>query len=351
MFGDIIQELRKEYKISQEQLAEIMSTTRQAVSKWERGESYPDLDRLKDLAIYFNVSIDYLLEYDIESTSVKNFISRLHEANTNKTLDITEEEIKIIVSKNNNNFNLIIAVIEYLIRFSFNKKMDSFSELVLEYTKRALEIFPKNNNCDVKEKDLHDIIILFYTTKKRYDLAKQYIVDNKISTSEYLLSEIEFELGNYEEASKLVSNNYIDSVQRIMNGNIIQTKLLVKQGNVAELYDLANFTISLIQLIQKDEDFLGWVSFLFNYCKAVCEFMLGKDYLKSVNELVKKYEKGLKCEESTSSLKFFYNDDYSLLVGFTEIKETLETEIETTIKGTIFEEPSKSIFKLVFGGK
>ena len=53
MLENKIAELRKEKNLSQEQLAEILNTSRQAVSKWERGEAYPDIDRLKELAIYF----------------------------------------------------------------------------------------------------------------------------------------------------------------------------------------------------------------------------------------------------------------------------------------------------------
>ena len=72
-----IAELRKNKQISQEQLADILNTSRQAVSKWERGESLPDIDKLKDLATYFDVSIDYLLGYDIKSISVNKFIERI----------------------------------------------------------------------------------------------------------------------------------------------------------------------------------------------------------------------------------------------------------------------------------
>lgn len=49
-------ELRKEKNISQEELAKILNTSRQAVSKWERGESYPDIDKLKDFAIFLCIN-------------------------------------------------------------------------------------------------------------------------------------------------------------------------------------------------------------------------------------------------------------------------------------------------------
>ncbi len=63
-------ELRKKYGYSQEQLAEKLGLSRQAVSKWERAEASPDTDNLICLAKLYNVSLDELLstdEEDIES--------------------------------------------------------------------------------------------------------------------------------------------------------------------------------------------------------------------------------------------------------------------------------------------
>ena len=61
--------LRKEKGYSQEELAEKLGLSRQAVSKWDRAESSPDTDNLICLAKLYNVSLDELLrtEEDIES--------------------------------------------------------------------------------------------------------------------------------------------------------------------------------------------------------------------------------------------------------------------------------------------
>ena len=56
-----ILELRKANSLSQEQLAEKMGVSRQSVSKWESGDSLPDVDRLPELSRIFNVTTDYLL--------------------------------------------------------------------------------------------------------------------------------------------------------------------------------------------------------------------------------------------------------------------------------------------------
>lgn len=57
-----IQELRTEMKITQSKLAEALNYSDKAISKWERGESLPDVTVLKRIADYFGVTVDYLLE-------------------------------------------------------------------------------------------------------------------------------------------------------------------------------------------------------------------------------------------------------------------------------------------------
>ena len=59
--GGRIQELRKRHGMTQEQLAIQIGATRQAVSKWEAGKSYPDIDYAVKIGDCFNVSMDYLL--------------------------------------------------------------------------------------------------------------------------------------------------------------------------------------------------------------------------------------------------------------------------------------------------
>ena len=56
-----LQKLRKEHGYSQEQLADELGVSRQAVSKWERGEASPDTDNLIALARLYNISVDNLL--------------------------------------------------------------------------------------------------------------------------------------------------------------------------------------------------------------------------------------------------------------------------------------------------
>ena len=60
-FNEKLQDLRKKNKITQQQLADAIYVSRTAISKWESGRGFPNIDSLKSIASYFGVTVDELL--------------------------------------------------------------------------------------------------------------------------------------------------------------------------------------------------------------------------------------------------------------------------------------------------
>ncbi len=91
--GDKLSKLRKENNYTQEQLADILKVSRQAISKWESNTTYPETDKLIRMSELFDCSLDYLLK-DAEGTDRKNqfheemlfFRKRLRERKSEKTV-------------------------------------------------------------------------------------------------------------------------------------------------------------------------------------------------------------------------------------------------------------------------
>ena len=72
ILADKIIRLRKKNGWSQEELADKMNVSRQAVSKWESTQSIPDLEKILQLGTLFGVTTDYLLKDDIEDEEFTN---------------------------------------------------------------------------------------------------------------------------------------------------------------------------------------------------------------------------------------------------------------------------------------
>lgn len=70
MFKDNLMALRKLKGLSQEELADKINVSRQTLSKYETGESLPDVEKCKQIADVFDVSLDNLVNYDSKATGL-----------------------------------------------------------------------------------------------------------------------------------------------------------------------------------------------------------------------------------------------------------------------------------------
>lgn len=83
MLSEKLYKLRKNSGLSQEQLAEQLNVSRQAISKWEQGTAVPESEKLITISNYFGVTVDYLLKEDTADT-------------TNTTAEVMEEKNKMM---------------------------------------------------------------------------------------------------------------------------------------------------------------------------------------------------------------------------------------------------------------
>ena len=109
-FSENIKKIRKEHNLSQEQLAEELGVSRQAISKWESGAAYPEMDKIITICKKYNCNIDDLLHSDIKE--VKG-----------------EEEVKKNINKYIEEFfKFITDTVNLFIRMKFGNKIKCLFE-------------------------------------------------------------------------------------------------------------------------------------------------------------------------------------------------------------------------------
>lgn len=94
-----LKELRTEFNISQQQLADVIGVSQQSINKYENHNVEPDIETLKAMADYFNVSIDYLVGYEKETKDSENSaeLLRIFNLMTNEQQRIYLEQGKAFI--------------------------------------------------------------------------------------------------------------------------------------------------------------------------------------------------------------------------------------------------------------
>jgi transcriptional regulator with XRE-family HTH domain len=111
--GEKIKELRKKADVTQERFAEYLNVTAQAVSKWEVGGGYPDIELLPSIANFFNVTIDELMCFDISKNHEK--INKIFmQVSRHSLKGAAVEFLRNAVREFPNNYRLLEALTTYL---------------------------------------------------------------------------------------------------------------------------------------------------------------------------------------------------------------------------------------------
>lgn len=114
MLGKNIRNLRKENKMSQEQLAEKLNVSRQSISLWENGQTTPSMDNIIAIADIFGVSTDVLLKDSVEEISDNEIVKEFKP----RKKGIFFALVSIVVA-------IIVAVSALMINHGFDKKLSA----------------------------------------------------------------------------------------------------------------------------------------------------------------------------------------------------------------------------------
>ncbi|EGT3796321.1 helix-turn-helix transcriptional regulator [Clostridioides difficile] len=231
--GKVIQRLRKERNLTQEQLAKFIGVSTPAVSKWESGNSYPDIELLPLLADFFNVSIDKLLNYkiDLSEEEVMKIYKELESGFARIEIDLSTEEPKeefrqdlesvkklsnMYIEKYPKSYLLKLRICSLYQMYSYKFGKSELNDRVKETTNILEDIVRNTDDIQIKETALI-ILSNAYCMLEDYEKAELYLnmIHKSIGDTSVNLAMIYLKQNRLEEAEILLQNKLFSNVFNI----------------------------------------------------------------------------------------------------------------------------------------
>ncbi len=344
--GQIIKSLRKGYGFTQEELAERLGVTYQAVSKWENDSGMPDISQIVPLASVFNVSTDVLFGIDkgAESEEAWKIVSLADEVKEYGNLDTYLKAYDILIN-GLKKYPSNLILMNNCMRLGVDLAMPENGWI---YAKdRADEIIPETirqaNFIISNSKNMSDILstrqclVFLYSASKKFDLATIEARNFPVRTDLTLYSNmarVNEYMGNYEcEARCLCSD--IDYSLQALEDNVARLGMAYyNSGKYADAINVYETFFEVMKAIFKDECPLPYHDF----DSGDCYLLLARSYLavgkdkkamEAVENSIMYYLKliEVKPEKKTEGDCVYRIDIKSPLLGKSELHQRISKKI------------------------
>lgn len=170
-----IRALRKEHKMTQEQLAEAFGVTIGAVSKWEAGTSVPDISIIMEMADYFETSVDVLLGYEWRRGSLGRSIETIKSLRNQKRFDEAVTEAEKSLKKYPNSFELTHACAAMFNMAGIETGTKKYHQRALQLWERSLELIGQNTDDKISERTIKESMANVYMCLDKPDNALEIL--------------------------------------------------------------------------------------------------------------------------------------------------------------------------------
>ncbi|MDR2600305.1 MAG: helix-turn-helix transcriptional regulator [Oscillospiraceae bacterium] len=309
---------RHEKGITQKELAEYIGVSKAAVSKWEKGQSYPDIVLLPQLATFFNISVDELLGYSPQLTSddIRKLCLKLSQEFTTKPIDVMLQKCKEITKEYSSCFPLLYHLAVMLINHAVYLEEENKKSLLQKARALSQRVVA---DCDdaLLAKDALNLqcfcCILLGEPDEVFKLIGESLRSSEI-TEGNLISQA-FELaGNNNKAIEISQCGLFDCLWHLIDSAVTYTTMTIDTFEISQISHSR-----LIQLID-----------IYNVEKlapnmAARAYLLGVELYCKHGQIETAFDWLEKCTDLCLAMKFpigINSDSF-----FTEVKKWLDDSV------------------------
>ncbi len=263
--GQIIKNLRKGRGFTQEELAERLGVTYQAISKWENDSGMPDISQIVPLATIFDVSTDFLfgIDHTTETEDALKIVTTANSIQEYGKLDTYLKAYDILLDglkRYPNNYLITFNCMDLGVSLSLPDNgwiyAEERAEAIIHETIRQANFIITNS------KNVSDILwarqnlVFLYSANKKFDLATTEARNFPVRTDLTLYSTMAIVneyMGNHEREATYLCSDIDYSLQAFENNVARLGKAYFNSGNYTDAIEVYERFFSVMKAIFKDE--------------------------------------------------------------------------------------------------
>lgn len=308
MLSENIRNIRKEKGMTQEALAEAIGVTTAAVSKWETGQSAPELGMLMELADFFEVSVDALLGHKLAADRRKSKLDELETLANEQKFDEARELAQKLLRNYPNDYEVVSKIADLYYRCDAAEDGISDMEYSIELTKRLFALL--DDPTGMERFNLLSRLGNQYELLKNWEMARKYYTESNVfCANNRALARMLADEGKYREAADAVTEEFAQDLFNIVLDSMSISKVWRELGEPEKAEAALDWAIGALKSAGKDlaENYASMLVVLYtlkmelakkqgddNKARACAEFAI---------TLVENREANESCDFLTSNLK------------------------------------------------
>ena len=300
-----IRSFRKQRKMTQEQLAEVLGVTVGAVYKWESGLSVPELNLIMEMADFFDVSVDVLLGYRMKDNRLDSVADRLY-ACCRRMDPAAPAEAEKALGKYPHSFRIVLTCADVYLSYGMGSRDPGLLRRALELLEQARVLLPQNDNPRISETVIIGRIAAVYGCMGEREKALELMKQNNAGgcfSDEIGLSLAAF-MNRQEEAVPFLSEGMVNGMSSLLSAAIGYLFVYRSREDWASALAVISLISNLVTELKTDGP-AGYMD------KTGAEVLLILAYARFRNGLAEEADEALR-KAARLAVRFDSTPDFSL---------------------------------------
>lgn len=311
MLNKTIKAYRKEMKLTQEQLAEVMGVTIGAVSKWELGLSNPDIMLLPKLARLFGISLDVLFSLQLTDHSADDLAEEIKTLRFDKQYDKGAEVALNAMRRYPNHFEIIYQSAALFMMQGVERGNKEALEKAIELYRRSCPLVGQSHDKDVSELSIQvsigEVLTYLGRTEEAYEHLKKY---NYCGINNNIIGVLLSQGKNPQEAFPYLSDCLLDHIAQLMRCCVGFANVYDDMKDYKTSCEVLNMMYELSMHLRNDDQVsyidklqVILLSGMSQFYASSQQFLEAEKCLRKAYELAKKFDES--PDYNAQNIKFY----------------------------------------------